>query len=614
MNSNSNFLGAIADHVGQPTYLDRTYGQPLFHSESDIIALQFDSEGTIWSIEESGLLRNWNLRGQQISRTYLSDLETVWRFSADARTLVSGSDEICLWDVASGQILNKAETGVWMTALAFSPDGRQIASGHDDGSVRLWDAADLKLLKTIDAHPSAISALAFRNDGLELATAGEDCKICVWNTQTFERICTMTGHPDRIPALAWQNQTNRLYSAGWDRSVRIWAVPQEDPLLLLNTHSEQVYCVAFSPDGRLLACADSDCEIHIWNDPDAKHPQHVLRGHTADVQAMAFSADGVYFASAGADRTIRVWNMNDGHLHAGPDGAKRHVIAMLPAPRRQNLFSSVGSSLQAWETESAQIAWFPTTKENVFSLAASLDGRWIATSGESAEVELWNTETHQLVRTLTHTRGPISSLSFSPDSTHLACASLSDGLVWLWDLNAAEAVLVIPEAADACTLETVVFHPKGEWIAVGGIDFLSTGGSDGAVCIWDLQNRDKLKTFERGVTSLCFDPKCRYLAGGTVGYSVIVWDLEEDKVVFDLPGHTERIGAIAFSPDGSWLISASDDCTLRVWNVLNGRLVVARQFDTAIQSLSFSSDGNYLFTGNADATCYRLALRLLIDE
>jgi WD40 repeat protein len=154
-------------------------------------------------------------------------------------------------------------------------------------------------------------------------------------------------------------------------------------------------------------------------------------------------------------------------------------------------------------------------------------------------------------------------------------------------------------------------------VAVGGLDWLATSGNDGALCVWDLDARDKLLTLEAGVTAIGFDAAGRYLAAGTfsqTGQSVVVWDFEKQEKVFDLPGHHDRINAVAFSPDGSWLVSGSDDSTVRVWNVLTGRLAVARQFDAAVQSLAFSPDGKYLFTGNGNTTAYRLEVKKMLEE
>ena len=232
-------------------------------------------------------------------------------------------------------------------------------------------------------------------------------------------------------------------------------------------------------------------------------------------------------------------------------------------------------------------------------------------------MKVWNTATNALVQTLAHTKGPIGSPAFSADSKLLATASRSDGLLWVWRVGTEEAILVIPEAADNCTLEAVAFHPNGKYVAVGGLDWLATSGNDGALCVWDLEARDKLLTLEAGVTAIGFDAAGRYLAAGTfsqTGQSVVVWDFEKQEKVFDLPGHHDRINAVAFSPDGSWLVSGSDDSTVRVWNVLTGRLAVARQFDAAVQSLAFSPDGKYLFTGNGNTTAYRLEVKKMLEE
>ncbi|QVL34315.1 WD40 repeat domain-containing protein [Telmatocola sphagniphila] len=613
MSNSTNFASAVTGSIGAPTYLDRTYGQPLFHTESDVLAMRFSEDGLIWTIEECGLLRQWSLDGRQISRVFLNDLENVWQFSPTGKFVASGSQELCLWYVNSGQEAFRVDTECWITALAFSADGKLLASGHDDGSVRIWDTKGLKLLQKVDLHTVAISALAFRPNGTELASAAEDRKIRILNLESYQVTTTLLGHPDRIPALVWSVNSDLLLSAGWDTSVRIWQPPQVEPKMLLNTHSEQVTSLAISRDGHFLACADSDFEIHIWDNLEAKKPSYSFRGPTEEIKVMAFSPDGVHFASAGADHTICVWNIKSGEMKGGPTAAVRHQIAVLPQNKKELLLSSVGASLQSWETESAHLTLLPT-KETIRSVAASADGRWIATSNETPQVEIWDAAKQTLVRTLNHTFGPISCLNFAPDSKTLATASLSDGLAWIWDLNEKEAILVIPEAAESCSIETLAFHPKGNLLAVGGVDFLATSGSDGAVCLWNLDEKEKLTTFDHGVTALCFDPQGRYLAGGSLKNSLVVWDLKDDREIFDLPGHTNRIGALAFSPDGSWLVSASDDCTLRVWNVLNGRLVIARTFDTEIHSLAFGENGRYLYTGNADSTCYRLLMSQLLED
>ncbi|HEY2908659.1 MAG TPA: hypothetical protein VGI99_00345, partial [Gemmataceae bacterium] len=159
----------------------RVFGEPRFHTDGDVAGLAFAADGTLRSIDEAGVLRHWSADGKQLSRCFLSDLETLWCFGPDAQLLASGNDDLLLWDAASGQLLRRLPQESWVTAIAFSPDGRILASGHDDGMVRFWDAATQKFLGEIAAHPKSISAIALSHGGEAIATAGEDRSVRVWD-------------------------------------------------------------------------------------------------------------------------------------------------------------------------------------------------------------------------------------------------------------------------------------------------------------------------------------------------------------------------------------------------------------------------------------------------
>jgi WD40 repeat protein len=207
-----------------------------------------------------------------------------------------------------------------------------------------------------------------------------------------------------------------------------------------------------------------------------------------------------------------------------------------------------------------------------------------------------------------------------PQGQLVAHTSPADGLVWLWTTDTAEPKLILIEAADGCTLEGVAFLPDGDRVVVGGIDYLSTGERDGAVCVWDLATQKKLVTFDYGVYAVAVDPSGRYVAGAGITDHVYLWDLsrstdEEDPcLVFELEGHTDKVHTVAFSPDGSYLLSASDDLTLRIWDVLSGRMIREHATESAVQSLSFSPDGRHLFTGNANTTCSQIEFSKLLED
>ncbi len=590
----------------------RVYGEPRFHTDGDIAAVCWGPDGTLWSIDEAGLLRHWAADGKLIGRHFLSDLETVWAFSPDGRLLASGNDDLLLWDVAPGLLMARIAQDSWVTAVAFSPDGRTLASGHDDGTVRFWDAATQKALGRVQAHPGAVSAVAFAPRGEFVATAGEDKAVKVWDEFTHKLVAELKSHTDRVPALAWSPDGSLLVSAGWDTSARVWRPPQAEPLMLLNSHADQVHTVAFSPDGMYLACADSDFDIYLWADPTGGKVAHVLRGHNDEIRCLAFSPDGHKLASAGADRVVHVWDVRDGRLVAGPNPKGRHAVAVVPGPEPR-LASTAGPAVRVWDAATGdEVA--PTGLCSAYSLAASPDGKWLAVGGTDHFTQLWTVTENTLRASLEATKPPIGALAFGPDSNLLAQTSPADGLVWLWQCDKAEPKVILIEAADGCTLETVAFHPGGNLVAVGGVDYLSTGERDGAVCVWNLTTQQKEFVLDVGVYAAAFDATGKYLAGAGLDDAVIVWDVDSQEIVFELAGHQERVNAVAFTPDGSYLLSGGDDMTVRVWDVLSGRLVVAREFDSPVQSLAFAPDGKALFVGNGNTTCYQVEFKKLIED
>src|SRR5262245_54812161 len=168
--------------VTRPTPLvAHTFGEPRFHTDADIAAVAFAADNSIVSVDDAGVFRQWTADGHILRRQYLSDLETLWRFSPDVRCLASGNDDLLLWNVSDGQLIDRIQLQSWVTAIAFSPDGRTVATGHDDGRVRFIDVVSRKPIGEINAHSNAVSALSFAPSGDRLASAGEDRIVRIWD-------------------------------------------------------------------------------------------------------------------------------------------------------------------------------------------------------------------------------------------------------------------------------------------------------------------------------------------------------------------------------------------------------------------------------------------------
>jgi WD40 repeat protein len=587
----------------------RVFGDLRFHTDGDLLALAFTSPEILWSVEEPGVLRQWNVTtGQPLGSAFLSDLETLWVFSGDGRVLVSASDEVSLWDPATGQLRLTLPQPSWVTAVAMRAQPAQVATGHDDGVVRIWDPATNRLVHELAGHDQPIGALAYSQDGARLASAGEDRLIRIWETGSGRLLGTLSRHTDRIGGLLWHPQGRILISAAWDRTARLWDTTTFEPIILLNTHADQVTALALSPDGSVLACADSANTIHLW-DPDAAKELHVLPEHQNEIRCLAFSADGQRLASGGTDWIIHLWDPRQGRLlsgHGQPALQRTHLAVV---NQGKGLASTCGGvCLRVWDIASGHTSGQPAGAPQPEVLTGSPDGRWLA-GGQDKQILLWDAVTGELNAVLEGQAGKVAALAFAPDSTTLASASATDGTVWLWNVQTREPVLVIPMAADGCTVETLAFHPRGHLLAAGGIDWLATGGSDGAVSIWDVPQRQLLATFNRGATGIAFHPAGRWLAAALLNDSLGVWDLQTGQLAFAATGHTDTVTCVAYSPDGAWLVSGSDDRTIRFWNASTGELAVVQTLDTPIKALTFSPDGRSLFTGNGNTTSYAISLK-----
>jgi WD40 repeat protein len=587
------------------------FGDPQLHTDGDLVALAFAADGGLCSVEEPGVLRHWNERtGQQLGHWQLSDLETLWGFSGDGRLLAAASNDLAIWEVASGRVLAALPQPSWVTALAFASNPTIVATGHDDGRISLWDISRQVLLRSWTPHKRSVSSLTFSPDGQALASADEGKSILLSRTQDGQPIRELTGHTDRIPQLVWHSAGKLLISAGWD-AARVWNVDTGELELLLNAHYDQVVALAASADGRFLASADSTGKVCLWQCPEMRL-FHMLNTGSSDaegeVRCLAFSGDGRLLAFGGIGQRIHVWDVERTRpLSAVSAPPQRPTSVALSSDGSRLVTNGGGRSCRVWDAATRQPLLTLTDHEAIGALAYSPDGRWIA-GAAGRSVRLWHAQSGKLHATLADHDEPITVLAFALDSQTLAAASNTGMAVSLWSTDQAEQTLQIPDALDDCVVHALAFHPQGRLLAAAGIDWMATGGSDGSISFWDIGERCEVATFGVGTTALAFDPSGARLVSATLDHALILWDATTHDEIGELDGHDATVNCVAFSRDGRLIASGSDDRTIRVWDAQGGDVILVRELDSQVKALCFAPDGRHLFTGNGNTTCYRVSI------
>ena len=488
-----------------------------------------------------------------------------------------------------------------LTALAFSPDGRRVATAHEGGALRLWDAgAGVEMCPAVRlGEAREVTALAFAPDGKSLAAAGRDRVVRLFDTGTGAQTAEfLTTANEGIACLAFAPGGERLAAGTRDHDILLFdlaprgagaapAAPRHLP-----GHEDEVLSLAWSPDGKTLASGSEDTTIFLW-DAATGARREALRGHNSGVIRLAWSPDGKTLASGSQYGVVRLWS---------PATARCHIaLTAEQSPITVLAWSADGNRLAAAGEDNPPRTWrvtggvprpevrLLTGHEGIVSCLAFSPRRGLLASGsEDATVRLWDVATGQPVRTLRgHTRG-VWGVCFSGDEKTLITSS-RDRTVRVWDLVTGTVRQTLPHPTP---VRALALSPDGMTLA--------TACDDGAVRLWDLSPSSAadagaarsqppkprlLSLGEHSLLSLAWSPDGALLAAGDEVGAIHLWEAAAAGAhggdTGPSPTRTMRaprsraVWGVEFV-DNRILASTGEDGTLRLWDARTARLDTTR--------------------------------------
>lgn len=500
--------------------------------------------------------------------------------------IMTGSRDLAQLRDESGNIIHElgGHKG-WVGAVSISPDKKMMASGDENGTIRMWDNKG-NLLQELTNHTDHIYSLSFNRSGTLLLSGSEDGTARLWSIDGQEML-KLQGRGRAILSAIFTQDESAIILASECGMIRI-ADPDGYLIHSFQAHQACITTVSVSNNGNYIVTASEDQTARLWT-TDGRLLQ-VFSGHEDWVTDVNFSPDDQFIVTASADGTARTWHVNGDMLQV-LTGHKNTVVTARFSQDGQYVFTAaLDRTIRQWELQKRELQRYEDTSSPILAVAISPNGKYVLTGSDDKIVRLYDRKGNILQRFTAH-KAYVRAVAFSPQGEHILTGS-GDRTAKLWDMNG--NVLQVFTGHER-SITSLSFCPEGK--------FVLTGSDDRTARLWDIDG-NHLQTFaghKARVSAVGFLKNGKYVITASWDNTCRKYDLEGTlKHVFR--SHDSHITTMAVSHDGKRIITGSWDRTARIWDSYGNVIQVFEGHDANVSAVAFAPDASRIVTGSFDNT------------
>jgi small GTP-binding protein len=529
---------------------------------------------------------------------HLGEVRSV-AWSRDCRKVASGGEDgtVRVWDAGlCCQIAVFMEQEGPVRCIDWSPSGRWLVVGGYDGSVFKWSIEGEEQRVVLEGHIGPVSSVAWSRNGHQIVTGGFDGTVRLWDANSSENLTVLQGHKGSVTSVSWSSDCRYVFSAGLDGTLRQWDLKSQHEILALEGHMGSVTSISCAYDDHYLASGGGDGTVRLWSVAE-KRELMVLQGHTGQVWSVGWSGVDQRLVSCGEDGMLRFWDALSGRSLSVLQGHRGQVWSVDWSRDGRRLVSGGNDgTVRMWEADSGkEVAVLEGHRGHVWSTGLSIDGSRLVSGGNDGKLRLWDVASGRQLTVLKGHTKPIRSVCWSRDGRQVVSAG-NDGSVRIWDMNSLRLVKVLQ--GHNAEVTSVDFSSDGQRVV--------SGGSDASVRLWDVNNGEMkiaLRGHKNSVKSVAWCSDGQRVVSGGSDMTLRVWDSESGRELAVLGIHRGVVNSVAWSCDGRRVVSGSDDGTVRVWDAESSReITVLEGHRGRVNSVAWSGEGQRVVSGGDDGT------------